>query len=327
MHVIRTGIIGTGFFGTLRARAFHENPRAGVVCVSSRRAEIAAEKAKEFGCDFTTDYHELLRREDVDAVVVCVPNPLHYQVALDVLRAGKHAVVEYPIAQTVEEFNSLADEAKKRNLVLHHALTPLIEPQPLAMKRLINKIGKIMTMRSSYVAGEKGSWYLDPQLRGNFYSAFTIHMVAYQNAVLSESPEWVFGARHFQGTDRNSCHSGAFLCRYPSGIFAYNEWGMGFVRDLPQWQWTIEGEEGSLVYDYDVKEHHIRVITEKENTTVELEPQAAAIPTDADNFLDQVILGADSYVSDRCSREILAACEAAQLSAETGQKISVNYSH
>ena len=318
----RIGIIGIGSFGSRRAKVFNENPRAQVVCVCSRSKENAKSKAEALGCDFVTDYRQLLERPDVDGVTISIPNTLHYQVGLDALKAGKHTTIEYPITQTVEQFDTLCAEAKNRNLVIHHALTPVIEPQPVTMKKLIDKIGRVMTIRSSYTGGSGGrDWYLKPGLRGNFYSALTIHMIVYQKVVLEENPNWVFAACNFHDEDNNNFHSGSFLCQYPSGVLAYNDWGMGYKQR--RWEWTIEGEKGRLVYEPRFKTPHcIRIITNDEDTVVEMESQQSGISKDTDNFIAQIINGADSYVSENCNRDVIAICEAAQQSAHTKQKVS-----
>ena len=56
-----------------------------------------------------TDYHELLARNDIDAVSVCVPSGLHAQVAIDAMQAGKHVLVEKPIAITLADADRMIE--------------------------------------------------------------------------------------------------------------------------------------------------------------------------------------------------------------------------
>lgn len=323
MNKIRVGIIGIGSFGSRRAKLLREHPHAEIACVSSRTQENAKSKAQQLGCNFTTDYHEILRNPDVDAVTISTPNTLHHQIALKALTAGKHVSVEYPITQTVEEFDTLCRKAQERNLVLHHAVTPMIEPQALTMRSLIKKVGRVMVIRSSYVGGSGGrNWYLDPKFCGNFFGALSIHMIAYQKAVLGEDPDWVFGAYNSCGQGKGSLHTTSLLCQYPSGILAYNDWGMGFTKWL--WQWSIEGENGRLVYEPNFpRGHGIRILTEEEDSFVEMESQSTVVAKDTDNFLAQIIDVAKPYASHECTRELLAICQAAQQSAQTGRRISL----
>src|SRR5438093_1200689 len=97
---VRIGLVGAGFAAGLHLRAYRTcgNPAAQVVAISSGRAERARAVADEFGVpEAYGDYRRLLERKDVDVVDLCVPNNLHHQMALDVLAAGKHLIVEKPL--------------------------------------------------------------------------------------------------------------------------------------------------------------------------------------------------------------------------------------
>ncbi len=319
------GIIGAGGMPGRHADIYADNARSEVVCVCDIIEDKAREKSKQLDCDYTTDYRELINRSDVQAVLVGVPDALHYQMALDSLCAGKHTAVEYPIAQTVEQFDTLCRQADERKLVIHDALTPVIEPQPLMMRKLLDKIGKVLIMRSAYIGGGVGSWYVNSELRGNFFAALTIHMIVYSNLVLDQSPDWVDAAIHVSGRGKQSQHVGSYLYHYPSGVLGYNEWGMGF-EDRGYWEWIIEGQRGRLIYERpENSAHHIRMVTTTSKQEVfEVEPQQVVHSKEVDNFLAEILDGAEPYTSRQYSRNILAICEAAQKSAETGQRIALS---
>src|SRR6266498_1227606 len=100
METVRVGLIGAGFAAGLHLRAYRAcgNPRADVVTLSSSRVERARAVADEYGVpDAYDDYRRVLDRPDVDVVDLCVPNNLHEQMALEVLAAGKHLIVEKPL--------------------------------------------------------------------------------------------------------------------------------------------------------------------------------------------------------------------------------------
>jgi len=326
MSTVRIGIIGIGSFGYRHALCFQDHPRANIVCVCSRTEETARTKATSLHCDFTTDYHALLSRADIDAVVVGTPNMLHYQMSLDALEAGKHVTVEYPITQTTEQFDALCTKAREQGLVLHHSFTPIVEPQPLAIRDHITDIGKVLTIRSFYVGGCGGrEWYKDPALRGSFFSSLTIHMIAYQKVILDENPSWVFAAYKAYDEDDSSMQSGSFFCQYPSGVLAYNEWGMGFGNR--KWEWAIEGSRGRISYHPNhPSPHYLKVTTADGETTVEIAPQGEGVKKDVSNFLDRILNGSSPYASDACTRDMIAVCEAADKSAQTAQRIGMDYS-
>ena len=326
MSKLRVASIGVGDMSGCHAGILHENPRTEMACVCDLRKERAAEWAAKLGCDATVDYHDILERDDIDAVMVGVPNGLHFGIALEALLAGKHTAVEYPICQTVAEYDQLAAEASARGLVITDVLTPLIEPQPLAVKSLLPRIGQVMSMQSAYFAGSSDSWYVNEQVRGNFFAALTIHQIIYFNVVLDETPDWVEGALHTRQLESGrTWASGMYMCHYPSGVLAHNDWGMGFDASPDNWYWIVEGTEGRLVYERPKgAPHHVRIQTAgREDEFVEIEPQADAHSPAIESFVNQVLDGAKPYASPEKTREIIGICAAALESAQTGARVPI----
>ena len=324
MNKVRVGVIGAGGMAGTHAKLFKENPRAELVCICDVIEKMVKSKAESLGCEHTVDYRRLLDRPDVDAVLVGVPNALHHAIALDSLKAGKHTSVEYPIVQTVAQYDELCEEANARDLVLHDALTPLIEPQAVKMKELIGKVGKVMTMRSAYISGA-ARWYVDSKIRGNFFAALTIHQIVYFDVALGETPDWVDAALHCWEDGERRIHSGSYLCHYPSGVLAYNEWGMGFPHKCGTWEWVVEGEDGRLVYDSPKgAPHRIRFVSRGTEELFEIEPQAAVHPKEIDGLIAQILDGARPYCSPDQSRKTIRVFEAAQQSADTARRVSLS---
>ncbi len=94
---VRVGIVGFGSIGRTHLAAISAQPDAEVVAVS-RRAPLD----EPIGIDCHADYRDLLRRDDIDLVVICSPSGLHADQALATLEAGKGVVIEKPIALSVE---------------------------------------------------------------------------------------------------------------------------------------------------------------------------------------------------------------------------------
>lgn len=99
---LRMGVIGVGVIGKAHAaRLRGEDSPARLVAVADSSPEAAAAVAAEHGVAPAGSVDELLRREDVDAVVVAVPSGLHADVAVAALDAGKHVLLEKPIEISV----------------------------------------------------------------------------------------------------------------------------------------------------------------------------------------------------------------------------------
>lgn len=116
---VRVGLAGYGYWGPNLARniAAAERCELAVVCdaddASRARAGSTHPQAR-----LTADWQDLLDDSTVDAVMVALPIALHHRFALEALRAGKHVLVEKPLATSVAECDELAEEAARRDLVL-----------------------------------------------------------------------------------------------------------------------------------------------------------------------------------------------------------------
>jgi predicted dehydrogenase len=118
-HVIGIGVIGYGYWGPNLVRNFMASGETDVRIIADRSADrLAKAKAIYPGVQVTTSADELITSTDVDAVAIATPVETHFDLALKALRAGKHVLVEKPIASTSEQARRLIDEADARGLSL-----------------------------------------------------------------------------------------------------------------------------------------------------------------------------------------------------------------
>lgn len=179
---VRFGLIGYGRFGAHHAGAIAKTDRAelSAVAVKSEKSQAAARDAYP-AADVYGDYRDLLARDDIDIVSVVVPNHLHYEVGRAVLEAGKHLLLEKPMALAVEhcdELNHLA-EARGRMLAVGHELR--LSSLWGGVKRLIDDgaIGRpqyalVELSRFPYRSGAEG-WRYDLSRVGNWILEEPIH--------------------------------------------------------------------------------------------------------------------------------------------------------
>ena len=111
------GLIGAGTISTQHLEALDAIPDARVSAIASASTEHAKAAGERWGVPWTTEVDELLARDDVDAVAISTPSGLHPGQALAALRAGKHVLVEKPIALSNADAHAVADEARRRGLV------------------------------------------------------------------------------------------------------------------------------------------------------------------------------------------------------------------
>ena len=117
--MIGIGVIGLGYWGPNIVRNIADCDGAQVVAASDLRSDrLAAIAARYPGVRTTADAANLIRDPRVDAVVIATPVSTHFELAMAALEAGKHVLVEKPLASSCEQGRRLIDAAAARRLVL-----------------------------------------------------------------------------------------------------------------------------------------------------------------------------------------------------------------
>ena len=117
---LKLGVIGVGRIAMAHLNAVMDlEAQIELVAIADLRADRAKEIAEEFGVGNTySDYHDLLARREIEAVVVCLPNHLHHPVCMDAARAKKHILVEKPMAMNLQEAHQMIEEARSHEVTL-----------------------------------------------------------------------------------------------------------------------------------------------------------------------------------------------------------------
>ena len=117
--MIGVGIIGYGYWGPNLVRNFYEQAGCRVIAVSDlRQNQLDKVRARYPTIETTTDYRDLLRNPQIDAVAIATPVSTHFPLGMEALRAGKHVLVEKPMTLDVEQATRLVDEAELRRRIL-----------------------------------------------------------------------------------------------------------------------------------------------------------------------------------------------------------------
>ncbi len=170
MEQIRLGIIGSAFSSSIHAEALGEVPEAAVVAVCSPNKAHADAFAAKWKIPLAlTDYRKLLARKDVDAVVIGIPNDLHRAVAVAAAEAGKHIIIEKPLARTLEDADAMVKAARKHKVKLLYAETLCFSPKYVRAKTLVEEgaIGKLyMVKQGEKHSGPHSDWFYDVERSG-----------------------------------------------------------------------------------------------------------------------------------------------------------------
>jgi predicted dehydrogenase len=169
---LQIGIIGCGV-GVLHLEGLADNPRVKVVAIAGLDDDRCRQLATIHNVPRVyRDYQDLLADPDVEAVTVAVPNILHVPVSLAALEAGKHVMVEKPLARTTSEGQAILDAAKAAGRVLGVIFNRRGRNDVQIVKREVERgtfghvyHAKAFWMRRSGIPG-LGTWFTSKEMAG-----------------------------------------------------------------------------------------------------------------------------------------------------------------
>lgn len=161
-------VIGSGAIADQHLGAIREIPHAKLVGVYSRGADKAKKVGEREKCKWTTDYKELLRDPDVDLVDIVTSSGSHASITREGLQAGKHVLVEKPMAMTSSEADELLALAKAKGLMLGVVSQRRFEDQHEAVKKVVDSggIGKLLLVEVSCPYYRDQAYYDSADWRG-----------------------------------------------------------------------------------------------------------------------------------------------------------------
>jgi len=101
--MINVGIIGCGSVHQVHTEAIAANKNLHLEMAADVIAERVSSTAKQYGCRQTTDYRDIINDPEIDAIHICTPHHLHHPMAIEAMKAGKHVLVEKPMAIKVAD--------------------------------------------------------------------------------------------------------------------------------------------------------------------------------------------------------------------------------
>jgi predicted dehydrogenase len=325
---VRLGVVGCGAIAR-RAHLPGLKDVAEVVAFTSRtRASAEAARDEWGGGEVVDDWKTLVDRDDIDAVTLCTPNALHAEAAIAFANAGKHVLVEKPMAVTVTEADAMLDAASAAGVVLMTAHNLRFNPPFLAAAAAVanGDVGDIRGVRAAFGhGGPKGwapeaTWFFDHAQAGGgalidlgIHVADLIRAVAHQD--VTEVAAFVDGAT---GDRVDDAAQVAFrLSGGGTGTFTAS-WVVQTGMDI---QLTVLGSEGTLHLDGGTP------LSLRRKGAAGGKPETVELPP-AENIYAGFVLAcageAPAPVAPEDGRNALAIVEAAYTSSREGRAVAVD---
>jgi predicted dehydrogenase len=346
MAIVKLGVIGYGGMGKWHAK---NAPRAGVEIVAV--CDIEEKKIKqgrEDGYVTYTSAEELLADEQVNTVILTVPNHLHKEMCIKAANAGKNVIAEKPAAMNVEELDEMEVSCKKAGVYFTVHQNRRWDKDMLTVKKACESgmLGNVFTIESKLHSGNgyMHEWHLYKKYGGGMIYDWGVHLI---DQILFMMPDAKI--KSIYADIKNVLHEEVddyfkILLKLDNGVTAHIELSTYILNYQPRW--LVGGDKGTLIikdFGCEGMIYHTGEMLEKlppqiTETVAGPTRQFAPVPpggivteplpevvTDWVDFyrnVDEVLNGkAEFKIKLPEVRRVLSVMEAARLSSQKGEAI------
>lgn len=206
--MLRVGLIGCGFMGSMHANCYKNIEGATVTAVADVRPEKAAELAKLSEAEIYSTGKELIENAKVDIIDICLPTYLHAEHALLAMDKVKYVFIEKPVALTKDEGKKLIEKAKVTGAEVQVGQVVRFFDEYVALAEMIKdeRYGKVINANfrrlSPIPLWGFENWLLDPVRSGGAGQDLHIHDVDYVLSVFGK-PNKIWSVKNARGTEND----------------------------------------------------------------------------------------------------------------------------
>ena len=340
MQALECAVIGTGWCGGIRAETLARSALCAKLHICEIRPERLAEiKALTNPATATLDYQDIVKNPDIKVVYICTtPENTHFPIARDCLRAGKHVLLEKPIAMELFEADELIHTAKRSGVKFTIGYSQRFNTKVAYAKKKITDgtLGKpVSVMVSRHLSrslGKKiaGRTRLSPAAMESTHDldfVFWLLEPAKPIRVYSQ------GAYGFMKPVNGSYDIMWSTVTMDNGVLVAVGGGWNLPPSYPNYCATwieITGTEGSLFLDDTQRDNWLNTVSEGTRFPMSTMPGeqvdhvfAGQMGPETLHFLECVIMDRAPMVSPAGARAVMECYLAADLSAETGEPIDL----
>jgi len=317
---LRVGVIGTGSIANMHLKSYAAHPDVELATLYDLNVERAREKAATFGALHVAEsLQELLDDTTIDAVSVCTWNDSHAELAIKVLESGKHVLVEKPLSTTVAEAEKLARAVERSGKRLQVGFVRRFASNAETLKAFIDagELGEIYHAKATNIRrlGNPGGWFADSTRSGGGpLLDIGVHVLDLCWYLMgSPAATTVSGVTHTRLGNRGNVTSlsrytvsdydpeqndvedfAGALIRFENGASLLLETSYSLHATNDHLSVAVYGDKGGAEL-----EPHLRIVTEKHNTVLNIEPQ---IDNSTFNF-DEGFAKEISHFVKMCTRD------------------------
>jgi UDP-2-acetamido-3-amino-2,3-dideoxy-glucuronate N-acetyltransferase len=321
LSMIKVAVVGSGYWGKNLIRNFHELGALKLIC-DRNEATLAHFQQEYPGTDVCLAYTDVIRREDIEAVVIATPAETHFSLVREALLSKRHVFVEKPLALTEAQAQDLVELAEKAKLTLMVGHILHYHPAVRKLKQLIDtgELGKIQYLYSNRLNIGK------IRAEENILWSFAPHDISVILMLLGEMPETVYatGGSYLQHQIPDTTLT---TLDFSSGVKAHIF--VSWLHPFKEQKLVVVGDKKMAVFD-DVSQDKLQLYPHKiewlQRIPVAAKADAEIIPVDkqeplkveCQHFLACVASGNTPTTDGREGIRVLQVLQASQESLNLG---------
>ncbi|MBE9043680.1 Gfo/Idh/MocA family oxidoreductase [Pleurocapsales cyanobacterium LEGE 10410] len=321
VSLLKIGIVGTGYAAKKRAEALLSERRTKLLVATGNTPEKLQEFCQAFNLEAIDSWSRLVNLPELDLIFICTINQDCGAIAKAAILAGKHVVVEYPLALEAKVAAEIIELAASKQKLLHVEHIEIIGGLHQAIKQYLPQIGKVFYARYSTISSQhpvERSWKYHRAMFGFPLAAALsrIHrltdLFGAVDSVTCHNRFWdVAGSDYF-----TSCLCNARL-NFNCGVVAEVTYGKGEVFWRSDRIFEIYGERGKILFTGEKG----TLILGQEETEIPIVPRRGLFAQDTAMVLDYLFDQQPLYIQPQASLYALQVANAARESASLNQTV------
>lgn len=344
MRQVQVAVIGTGWCGGIRAETLAKSALVDKLHICEIKPERLAEvKASTNPATATSDYHDIIANTAIEVVYISTtPETSHYAIARDCLKAGKNVLLEKPIALELWEADELIALARDRNVKFTIGYSQRFNPKIAYAKKSIaeGKLGRVVNVMVSRHLSRNLGKKIANRVKLSPAAMESTHDLDFVFWLLAPAKPVKVYSQGAYGYMKDL--NGSFDCMWSTvnmddGTLVVIGGGWNLPPSYPNYCGTwieITGTEGALILDDTSRDNWLNTVADGTQYPMSTMPGehvdhmfAGQMGPETIHFLEAVLLDSPVMVAPEHARMVMETYSAADVSAETGDPVTLPLSN
>ena len=327
--MLKAGILGAGHFGACHARAIASIQGVRLTAVCDENAQLAHALASHHGASVYDSWRDFLRIAPVDVVVIATPHHLHRDMAVEAAEAGKHILLEKPMACTTAQCTEIISAAERRSVkilvghLLHFSLSGMVARRIVDSGQLGRPIVGYSVLVKTWIESNRRSWHLNAATGGGMLMTAGIHVLDLLIWLMGAKVSTVSAAAAACFHEQTADDTSMLLLRFADGRLGQVT-SIGYREGAGSYGATLVCERGTLRVEFG------QGVSIGKNGSWSVVPNSheadwmqRALEREWYALIKAISDNADVPVTGAYGRHVIACIDAAMQSSREGREVSV----